>query len=118
KMNLSMLKDIKLISNAKYLILDDYYLPIYMIKPTRHLKVIQLWHAAGAFKKFGYSTVGTKFGPNHSYLKVVPVHSHYTHVYVSTENVIQDYAEAFNMSPSHIFPYGIPRADLFSQQTN
>src|SRR5699024_8558816 len=65
KMNLSMLKDIKLISNAKYLILDDYYLPIYMIKPTRHLKVIQLWHAAGAFKKFGYSTVGTKFGPNH-----------------------------------------------------
>lgn len=118
KMNLSMLKDIKLISNAKYLILDDYYLPIYMIKPTRHLKVIQLWHAAGAFKKFGYSTVGTKFGPNHSYLKVVPVHSHYTHVYVSTKNVIQDYAEAFNMSPSHIFPYGIPRADLFSQQTN
>lgn len=114
KMNLSMFKEIISLSNTRYLIIDDYYLPIYLIKPSAHLKVIQLWHAAGAFKKFGYSTVGTKFGPDPSYLKRVPVHSNYTHVYVSAEKFIQNYAEAFNMSAANIFPYGLPRIDFFN----
>src|SRR5699024_1141890 len=81
-----------------------------------NLKIIQLWHAAGAFKKFGYSTVGTKFGPHPLYLKLVPIHSNYTHVYVSSKNVVHDYAEAFNMHPSRIFSYGVPRIDLLNRK--
>src|SRR5690625_2512636 len=61
KMSLKLFYEIMKISSAKYVILDDYYLPIYLIKPSNDLKIIQLWHAAGAFKKFGYSTIGTKF---------------------------------------------------------
>ncbi|SHH63166.1 CDP-glycerol glycerophosphotransferase family protein [Virgibacillus chiguensis] len=115
KMNLRLFTEIFKLSNARYVILDDYYLPIYLLKPKSNLKVIQLWHAAGAFKKFGYSTVGTKFGPNKDYLNLIPVHSNYTHVYVSTEKVVNYYAEAFNMSKSRIFPVGIPRIDLFNR---
>src|SRR5699024_6808358 len=117
KMNLSMFKEIISLSNTRYLIIDDYYLPIYLIKPSKHLKVIQLWHAAGAFKKFGYSTVHTKFGPSTSYLNIIPIHSNYTHVYVSGTRMIPYYAEAFNMSPERIFPYGPPRIDVFSDGT-
>lgn len=116
KMNLSLLREIIILSNAKYLILDDYYLPIYLIKPRKSLKVIQLWHAAGAFKKFGYSTVGTKFGPDKRYLRIVPIHKNYTHVYVSSKNTVQYYAEAFNMSKKNVHPLGIPRIDLFSNE--
>lgn len=116
KMNLGLFKEIIMLSNAHYLILDDYYLPVYLIHPKKNLKVIQLWHAAGAFKKFGYSTVGTKFGPKTSYLEVVPIHSNYTHVYVSSKKVIQYYADAFQMSPMNIFPLGIPRTDLFKDE--
>lgn len=115
KMNLNLFKELNKISNARYLILDDYYLPIYLIKkPSKSLKVIQLWHAAGAFKKFGHSTIGTKFGPKKSYLKLIPIHSNYTNVYVSSENVVPFYAEAFNMSAANIFALGIPRIDLFT----
>lgn len=114
KMNLKLFIDAIHISNAKYLLLDDYYLPVYLIKPHKKLKIIQLWHAAGAFKKFGYSTIGTKFGPSENYLKVVPVHSNYTHVYVSSSNVVPYYAEAFNMDDSNIYPCGIPRVDMFN----
>lgn len=115
RMNLKLFKEIVMLANSRYLILDDYYLPIYLIKPHKKLKVIQLWHAAGAFKKFGHSTVGTKFGPSADYLNIVPIHSHYTHVYVSSERVIKYYAEAFNMNPTRIFPVGVPRIDLFNQ---
>jgi CDP-ribitol ribitolphosphotransferase len=115
KMNLKLFKEVIFLSNARYLILDDYYLPVYLIKPDKRLKIVQLWHAAGAFKKFGHSTTGTKFGPSRDYLRLVPIHSNYTHVYVSSEKVIKYYADAFNMNPKRIIPIGVPRIDLFSQ---
>lgn len=118
KMNLKLFREIVLLADAKYLILDDYYLPVYLIKPKKGLKIIQLWHAAGAFKKFGYSTMGTKFGPSHDYLKYVPIHSNYTHVYVSSKNIVEFYAEAFNMSENYIYPIGLPRVDLFNDIDN
>lgn len=113
KMNLKLFIDLFAFRNAKYLVLDDYFLPIYLIKPRKSLKVIQLWHAAGAFKKFGYSSVNKSFGADISYLKLVPIHSNYTHVYVSSENAVPHYSEAFNMSEGRIFPLGTPRTDMF-----
>ncbi len=115
KMGLKLFKEVFIFSNARYLILDDYYLPIYLVKPNNKLKVIQLWHA-GAFKKFGYSTVGTRFGPDSFYLKLVPIHSNYTNVYISSAKLVRFYAEGFNMNPKYIFPIGIPRIDLFSNK--
>src|SRR5699024_2225448 len=108
--------EIPKISNARYLIIDDYYLPVYLIKPTKRLKIIQLWHAAGAFKKFGYSTMNSKFGPSSSYLNIIPIHSNYSHVYVSSTHVIPYYAEAFNMSTDRIYSLGTPRIDLFENE--
>lgn len=116
RMDLKLFSDVAVISDAQYLILDDYYLPVYLIKPNKRLKIIQLWHAAGAFKKFGYSTIGTRFGPKDTYLELIPIHSNYTHVYVSSKNVVPFYAEAFNMSESNIYPLGIPRIDLFNNK--
>lgn len=114
KMNLKLFKELFTLMGAQYLILDDYYLPVYLIKPKKSLKIIQLWHAAGAFKKFGYSTIDKAFGSDLAYLKLVPIHSNYTHVYVSSGNMVKHYAEAFNMSSENIFPLGIPRTDMFS----
>lgn len=114
KMNLRQFREIAYFSNAKYILLDDYYLPVYLIKPRKGTKIVQLWHAAGAFKKFGYSTVDTKFGPSSSYLKVIPIHSNYTHVFVSSKNMIPYYAEAFHISEERIFPVGVPRIDFFA----
>ncbi|MFK4998740.1 CDP-glycerol glycerophosphotransferase family protein [Bacillus sp. N9] len=50
-------------------------------------------------------------------MKAVPVHSNYTNVYVSSENVIKHYAEAFNMDPKNIYPLGVPRTDMFLTQS-
>lgn len=116
KMNLKLFTEIPKLSNASYVILDDYYLPVYLIKPAKSVKIIQLWHAAGAFKKFGYSAMNTKFGPSSSYLNIIPIHSNYSHVYVSSSHIIPYYAEAFNMSANRIFPLGTPRIDLFNNK--
>src|SRR5699024_4258570 len=100
------------LSTASYFIVDDYYFPIYVVKPRRKTEIIQVWHGAGAFKKFGHSTVGKKFGSSEEYLKHVQVHSNYSKVIVSTEEVIPFFAEAFQMLPENILPLGLPRTDF------
>lgn len=113
KMNVKLLKELRLIKDAKYIILDDYYLPVYLLNIKKDVKIIQVWHAAGALKKFGHSTIGTDFGPSLAYLKIVPIHSNYTHVYVSSDHVKPFYAEAFNMDETKIHAHGIPRTEKF-----
>jgi CDP-ribitol ribitolphosphotransferase len=101
------------LATARLFIIDDYYFPVYVIKPRKRTEIIQLWHAAGAFKKFGFSTLGYKDGPSDKYLDEIKIHSNYSKVYVSSANVIPIYAEAFNMDPTKIIPLGVPRTDYF-----
>lgn len=104
------------LATSRFFFIDDFYFPIYVITPRKGTEIIQLWHAAGAFKKFGYSTLSNTFGPSQQYLKHVKVHSNYSKVIVSSSEVIPYYAEAFNMSESNIIPLGVPRTDIFFEK--
>ncbi|MBT2678830.1 CDP-glycerol glycerophosphotransferase family protein [Bacillus sp. ISL-35] len=111
-----MIKVSYLLATSRFFIIDDFYFPVYAIKPREGTDIVQLWHAAGAFKKFGLSTIDKPFGPSKAYLKHVKIHSNYTRVYVSSSNVVEFYAEAFDMDSSQIYPFGIPRTDFFFKE--
>ena len=97
------------IATSKYILLDDFYPLIYPLKIRENSELIQVWHAVGAFKTFGYSRVGLPGGP-----KVTSKnHRNYTKVLVSSKNIIDKYAEGFGIEPSAIIPMGVPRTDLF-----
>lgn len=113
-----MLKASYALATSRYFIIDDFYFPVYAINPRKGTEIIQLWHAAGAFKKFGFSTIGKSFGPSKEYLEVIKVHSNYSRVYVSSQFVIPFYAEAFDMEKDRIFPLGLPRTDIFYDSSN
>ncbi|WP_083516980.1 CDP-glycerol glycerophosphotransferase family protein [Alicyclobacillus shizuokensis] len=98
-------------ATSRYFVIDDYYFPVYVVKLRRATEVIQLWHAAGAFKKFGYSIMGSAVGTSADYVQHVPIHSNYSAVIVSSTEVVSHYAEAFRMSPQRILPLGLPRTD-------
>ena len=73
------------------------------------VRIVQLWHAAGAFKTVGYSRVG---GPDDAD-KFARVHKDYTAAIVSSEHDVPFYAEAFGIPESRVIPTGIPRMDRF-----
>lgn len=100
-------------ATSEFFLIDDYYFPVYCIKPRRGTEIVQVWHACGAFKKFGYSTLDKNYGANNDYIKYIPIHTNYDHVLVSAKEVAKYYAEAFNMSENNIDPIGVPRTDLF-----
>jgi CDP-ribitol ribitolphosphotransferase len=102
------------LATCRYFIIEDFYYPVYVTKALRKgTYVIQLWHACGAFKKFGYSLDGKTFRADDDYLKMVKIHSNYSRVYVSGDACIEPYAEAFGMEDEkhRILPLGAARTD-------
>ena len=97
------------ICTSKYILLDDYYPQIYKYNIKKEIEVIQLWHACGAFKTFGFSRLGKEGGPNSKSRN----HKNYTKAIVSSDSIKKHYAEAFGISEDKVISTGIPRTDIF-----
>ena len=96
------------IATSKYIILDDYYPYIYRLNLRKSVRLIQAWHAAGAFKRVGFSRTDLPGqGAN------LRSHRGYTDAIVSSELIRANYAEAFRMPIEGVHPYGVPRTDVF-----
>ncbi|MBA3235509.1 MAG: CDP-glycerol glycerophosphotransferase family protein, partial [Chloroflexi bacterium] len=50
------------LATSRVFIVDDYYFPIYVVRPRPGTTIVQTWHACGAFKKVGYSVLDKSFG--------------------------------------------------------
>ncbi|WP_436878835.1 CDP-glycerol glycerophosphotransferase family protein [Mammaliicoccus sciuri] len=98
-----------LLGKADYIFLDDYHPLLYHLNFRKNQEIIQLWHAVGSFKTVGYSRTGMKDGPFFNSVN----HRNYTKVYVSSDKDVPNYAEAFGILESKIYPLGIPRTDMF-----
>ncbi|QFK72893.1 glycosyltransferase [Pradoshia sp. D12] len=102
------------IATSKYVIVEDYYRPLYKLKARKGTEVIQTWHAAGAFKKFGHSAVGYRESNTKEFEN--QAHGSYTKVAVTSKEIIPHYAEAFNISEKNVYSVGLPRTDVFFDQ--
>ncbi|MBT2734681.1 CDP-glycerol glycerophosphotransferase family protein [Bacillus sp. ISL-7] len=99
------------IATSRYLILDDYYRPLYKLRVRKQTEVIQTWHAAGAFKKFGHSAVGYRESNSAQFER--SAHQIYTKAVVTSKEIIPHYAEAFEVPEENIYSLGLPRTDVF-----
>lgn len=97
------------IATSQYIFLDDFYPMIYKLRIRKKAELIQLWHAVGAFKTFGFSRIGRPGGPSPRSKN----HRNYTKVTVSSSNITKHYAEGFGISEDKVIPTGIPRTDVF-----
>ena len=102
------------IADAGYIFLDESS-DVFAALPIRKKTVVtQLWHACGAFKKFGLSTADKLFGENAKTLEKYPFHGNYTHMTVSAPEVVWAYEEAMNLAGTGVVkPLGISRTDYF-----
>lgn len=96
-------------ATSKVILLDDFYPLIYPLKIRKNADLIQVWHAAGAFKTFGFSRIGRPGGPSIKSRN----HRNYTKATVSGEGVRSHYAEGFGITVDKVHPTGVPRSDIF-----
>lgn len=96
---------IQAVYSSKVVVTDDYFYLFRKFGKKPGQKFVQLWHAAGAFKKFGVD--GTSLFPEVDRL----YHKDYDVVSVSGENVRGIYAGAFGVEETRVEAYGVPRTD-------
>ena len=100
------------VASSRLVIVDDYFFPIYPVKKRPGVTIVQVWHACGAFKRFGRATLEAEWGADQIFLKWVPIHANYDLTLVSSASIAPIYAEAFGQSVELISAaFGIPRTD-------
>lgn len=97
----------KALATSKYVFLNDNFMPMASLKFSSKAVITQLWHAEGAFKKFGLSAPLTAEVAE----REKKCSENLTYVICSSQNIIPIYAEAFGVEKSKILPLGAPRID-------
>lgn len=92
---------------SRVIVTDDYdrYLRHFQLRKSQ--RVVQLWHACGAFKKFGQRGTNMSITADNAY------HAQYNIVSVSSDKIRGIYADAFNIDVHKVKALGCPRTDAF-----
>ena len=99
------------IARAEYVFVNEssYFLSSLPIRPET--TVIQTWHACGAFKKFGYQSIGTREGHSSEVLDAFNIHRNYSWVVCSGKGTKEAFAEAFSYPVERVVSLDRPEYD-------
>lgn len=100
------------LQTAGLFIVDNAYLPIHVAPHRSSTTVVQVWHAAGALKRFGVDTSRPLAEPERTFL-----HRNYDAVVVGGEWTRGPYAAALRTPIERVIALGAPRTDLFFDDT-
>lgn len=104
------------IVTSEMVILDTYCIAVSVLKQRPNLIVIQMWHALGALKKFGYSILGKEEGSSREIASLMHMHENYTYAFCSSEFCRRFFAEAFQMPEENVLAMPLPRLDLVGRE--
>jgi CDP-glycerol glycerophosphotransferase (TagB/SpsB family) len=99
------------LATSKACVVDGYVIPVSLLDHRRGLFVVQMWHALGAIKKFGYQTVGRPQGHSREIASAMRMHRNYDLVLCGGPATVPVFAEAFGVDPGIVAPLGLPRID-------
>lgn len=99
------------LATSKVAITDSYGIAISILKHKKRLKIIQIWHALGAIKKFGYQTIGKAAGHSDEVAKSLRMHKNYDHILAVSDATADYFCEAFNISDDKVMNLALPRTE-------
>lgn len=108
---LQMVSQMYHIATSKVIIIDGYCILV-SILPKKGQKVIQMWHALGAIKKFGWQNIENPDGHGKDMSEAMNMHGNYDYVLAPGKVTGEIFAEAFHVPEEKIIYYGLPRIDF------
>lgn len=107
-----ILKQMYHLSTSKVCVIDSYCIAVSVLKHKKNLKIIQIWHAIGSMKKFGYASLGMPEGSTYGMANVMKMHKNYDYALISSMNFSKDFIEGFHIEKEKIIEIPLPRVDL------
>ncbi|NFH68117.1 glycosyl transferase [Clostridium botulinum] len=102
------IKHMYYLARSEYWIVDTLYYDYF--KPRIQTKCILVWHAPGAFKKFGLSTIKGQKELEKVYIKNG---QHISNLIISSDIVKDIYSKELCVNENKILSLGLPRTDEF-----
>lgn len=99
------------LATSRACVLDGYIVPVSLLSHHRDLFVVQMWHALGAIKRFGYQSLDRPSGRSSAIARDMRMHRNYDVVLCGGPATIPVFAEAFGVDPARVRPLGLPRVD-------
>jgi CDP-ribitol ribitolphosphotransferase len=99
------------LQTAGVVFVDNAYLPVHVAPHAARTTVVQVWHAAGALKRFGLDTQPPPGEPDRTFL-----HRHYDWVVTSGEASREPWSRALRTPLGQVLALGSARTDLFFEQ--
>lgn len=109
-----MFRQMNALATSKVVVLDGYCILASMLRHKKDLKIIQIWHALGAFKKFGKSVLDKEGGKSSKTADAFKMHRNYSYIATSGDECVPFFAQAFGQPVSKFIPIGIPRMDYLT----
>jgi len=107
----AVIKSMYHVATSKVCILDSYWPAISVLRNTKGLKVIQIWHAMGKIKKSGYQSLDRAHGRNRQVAKIMSMHKNYDLIIAGGKAWNPFYCDSFNTSEEKLYNVGLPRID-------
>lgn len=108
---LLMLKQLWHVATAEVCLVDGYVPAVSIPKGPRRSACIQLWHALGAVKKFGFQSLHTAAGRSPEAARAFSMHAGYNCIVAGFSGAVPAFAEAFGYTEDKFLPLGLPRCD-------
>lgn len=103
-------ENIYYLSKSKVVCIDQATKLTSNLRLRKSVEVIQLWHAGGAYKKFGFDACDGTFQDRK---RIERIHGNTSWVITSSNNVRNVYAKAFGLPLEKVLPFGLLRTDQY-----
>lgn len=113
---IQFIKSIYHLATAQVVFVDNYFGFLAVTEFKSDVKVIQLWHAAGAIKKFGLHDPTIKDRSPQAHKRFSAVYQRFTDVVIGSDQMGTIFKQAFGLANDQLLKTGIPRTDFFFDQ--
>ncbi|HAM80642.1 CDP-glycerol glycerophosphotransferase family protein [Ornithinibacillus bavariensis] len=101
------------LATSQKVFVDNYFGFLSVARFKKNVQCIQLWHAAGAIKKFGLEDPSIKERTPGTIKRFIKVYDRFNYVAVGSERMATIFQRSFGLSDDRMLRVGIPRTDFF-----
>lgn len=99
------------IATSRVVVLDGYCIAGCILNHNKGTHVVQLWHALGAVKKFGYQILDMEEGSSSAVAETMKMHHNYELVFCASHATAGLFSDAFHTPIDRFRIMGMPRVD-------
>ncbi|QRZ92437.1 CDP-glycerol--glycerophosphate glycerophosphotransferase [Bacillus subtilis] len=99
--------------SSKAVIVDNYFVLTTVLTCRSDIECIQVWHANGAFKRFGLKDINTQNRSRADVRRFRKVYASFDRIVVGSEHMADIFKEFFDIKDDKFLRFGVPLTDAY-----